>query len=102
MNAAIHSPWVAAFVCVDTLSPRARGAGVRDGTEPPSVDGGSVTGRAVPACEFDQWPWPWPWPASTSSAFFSTTRVSVVRTIAAMEDALRRAERVTLTGSMMP
>ena len=39
---------------------------------------------------------------SSSSSFFSTTRVSVVRTRPAIEAALRSAERVTLTGSMMP
>lgn len=40
--------------------------------------------------------------ASSSSSFFSTTRVSVVRTRAAIDAALRSAERVTLTGSMIP
>ena len=41
-------------------------------------------------------------PAAGSSAFFSTTSVSVVSTMAAMDAALRSAERVTLTGSMTP
>src|SRR5699024_5241034 len=40
--------------------------------------------------------------SSSSSSFCSTTRVSVVRTRAAIEAALRSAERVTLTGSMIP
>ena len=40
--------------------------------------------------------------AGSSSSFFSTTRVSVVRTIDAIDAALRSAERVTLTGSMTP
>ena len=35
-------------------------------------------------------------------SFFSTTSVSVVSTIDAIEAALRSAERVTLTGSMTP
>ena len=35
-------------------------------------------------------------------SFFSTTRVSVVSTIDAIDAALRSAERVTLTGSMTP
>ena len=39
---------------------------------------------------------------SGSSCFFSTTRVSVVSTIEAIDAALRSAERVTLTGSMTP
>ena len=40
--------------------------------------------------------------ASSAGSFFSTTSVSVVSTIAAIEAALRSAERVTLTGSMTP
>ncbi len=47
------------------------------------------------------WPW-WPWPSSCFSTGFSTTAVSVVSTIRATDAALRTAERVTLTGSMMP
>ena len=41
-------------------------------------------------------------PPSFSFFGFSVTSVSVVRTIAAMEAAFCRAERVTLTGSTMP
>ena len=41
-------------------------------------------------------------PASGFGSFFSTTSVSVVSTIDAIEAALRSAERVTLTGSMTP
>ena len=40
--------------------------------------------------------------AAGSGSFFSTTRVSVVSTIDAIDAALRSAERVTLTGSMTP
>lgn len=40
--------------------------------------------------------------SSSSSSGLSTTRVSVVSSRAAMEAALARAERVTLTGSMTP
>lgn len=39
---------------------------------------------------------------SSSSSFFSTTRVSVVSSREAMEAALASAERVTFTGSMTP
>ncbi len=49
-----------------------------------------------------QWAWPWPAAAGSSSSFFSTTRVSVVRRREAMEAAFSRAERVTFTGSMTP
>ena len=46
--------------------------------------------------------WPWPAWASSSSAGFSTTSVSVVSSSEAIEAALASAERVTLTGSMTP
>ena len=39
---------------------------------------------------------------SSLGSFFSTTSVSVVSTIAAIDAALRSADRVTLTGSMTP
>jgi TerC family integral membrane protein len=48
---------------------------------------------------------PVPWPApleSSSSSGFSTTSVSVVSSIEAMDAALASAERVTLTGSRTP
>ena len=40
--------------------------------------------------------------ASSSSSGFSTTSVSVVSSMPAIEAALTSAERVTLTGSMTP
>ena len=48
---------------------------------------------------------PWPWPPAGMASFFSgmsVTSVSVVRTMAAMEAAFWRAERVTLAASTMP
>ena len=44
----------------------------------------------------------WAIPAAGFSSFWSATRLSVVRTMAATEAAFCRALRVTLVGSTMP
>jgi hypothetical protein len=58
------------------------------------------------AWQTGQWPCPWPcpWPPAggAGGSGLSTTALSVVSTIRAIDAALTTAERVTLTGSTTP
>src|ERR1700759_1963800 len=84
---------------------------LRPGLAGPEQDEGRVSGKpglhAGPgqALPVPQCGWLCPWPSAAGASFssgFSTTRVSVVSSMPAIDAAFCTADRVTFTGSMTP